>query len=188
MLVNLDRQMFNRANEKQDFGTARALLSQIPSVDERARMMAQLAMSAASKGDKATALALVREAEVLVGDRARNYSQLGSQLQIAKAYGQLDPNRQAAIIETLIARLNELAAAASMLNGFDLNQYFKNGEFIIRSGNPLCSTIQELADCLGSIGLSDFERARLLGGLFQLREIRVIALLQIAQAALGNDE
>jgi hypothetical protein len=188
MLVNLDRQMFNRANEKQDFGTARALLSQIPSVDERARMMAQLAMSAASKGDKATALALVREAEVLVGDRARNYSQMGSQLQIAKAYGQMDPNRQAAIIETLIARLNELAAAASMLNGFDLNQYFKNGEFIIRSGNPLCSTIQELADCLGSIGLSDFERARLLGGLFQLSEIRVIALLQIAQAALGNDE
>ena len=187
MILNLDRQLFNRANEGQDLAAARTLLSRIPSVDERVRMMTQLATNAASKGDKPTALGLVREAEALVADRALNYSRLGSQLQIAQAYGQLDPTRQAAIIETAIDRLNELAAAASVLNGFDLDHYFKNGEFNIRSGNQMCSSIQELADCLGSIAFSDFDRARLLAELFQRREIRLMALLQIAQEALTSD-
>jgi hypothetical protein len=186
MVLNIDRQLINQASE-QHLAMARTLVSRIPTVEERARLMAQLAISAASKGDRAAALELVREGEMLVGNRALNYSQLGAQLQIAQAYAELDPSRQAAIIEMTIDRLNELAAAASVLNGFDLDHYFRNGEFIIRSGNQLCSSIQEVAECLWSMSLNEFDRARSLAERFQRREIRVMALLQIAQEALSSD-
>ena len=187
MVLNLDRQSFNRAGERQNLATARTLLSRIPSVEERARMLAQLAVNAASRGDKPAAFELAREGETLVGDRALNYQQLGAQLQIAHAYGQLDPRKQAAMVETAIDRLNELAAAASVLNGFDISGYFRGGEFVIRSGNPLSSSIQQLAAELGPIVLDDFERARSLAERFQRGEMRVMVLLQIAGEGLSSD-
>ena len=187
LVLNIDRQSFNRASNQQDLATARTLLSRIPSMEERARLLTQLAVNATSRGDKPAALEFAREGETLLGYRAVNYAQMGAQLQIAHVYGQLDPKKQAAIVETVIDCLNELAAAASVLNGFDIEQYFRGGEFVISSGNSLSSWIQQLAGELGSIALDDFDRARALSERFQRREMRAIVLLRIAQEALRSD-
>jgi len=82
----------------------------------------------------------------------------------------------------------ELSAAALVLNGFDLQQYFRNGELVISSGNSLNSIAQQSAEELGSIGRNDLDRARSMAELFRRPEMRVMALLQIAQAALTNDD
>src|SRR5713226_4983874 len=188
MALNLDRQAFYRANEQQKLAEARALLSRIPSVEERARILCELAAGAATKGDKPAALQLLGEAQALLGDRAVNYEQLQAQLQIARGYDQLDASKSAAIVERVIDQVNELSGAALVLNGFDLQQYFRGGEFVISGGNQLNMIAQESARELGSISHNDFDHARAVAERFQRQEMRVMALLQILQAALTSDD
>jgi hypothetical protein len=187
MALNLDRQAFLRANDQQKLAEARALLPRITSV-EGARILCQLAAGAASKGDKPAALQLLGEAQALIGDQAVNYEQLQAKLQIAGGYGQLDASKSAAIVERVIDQVNELSAAALVLNGFDLQQYFRGGEFVISGGNQLNMIVQESAQVLGSISRNDFEHARAAAERFQRQEMRVMALLQILQAAPTSED
>jgi hypothetical protein len=186
MTLNLDRQSFYRASDEQKLAEARAPLSRLFSIEERANILCQLAASIAAK-DKAAALQLLVEAQGLVGDRAQSYPQLQAQIQIANAFEELDATRSAAIVEGVIDKLNELSTAALVLNGFDIQQYFRDGEFVINGGNPLNMVAQESAQKLGSISRKEFDRARLGAERFQRPEMRVMGLLQIAQVALSTD-
>lgn len=187
MALNLDRQSFYRASEQQKLVEARALLSRLPSMEERVNILCQLAGSTAAKGDKATALQLLGDAQGLVGDRALSYPQLQAQIQIANAFEELDTSKSAAIVEGVIDKLNELSTAALVLNGFDIQQYFRGGEFVINGGNPLNMVAKESAQKLGSISRKEYDRARSGAERFQRPEMRVMALLQIAQVALSTD-
>jgi hypothetical protein len=72
-----------------------------------------------------------------------------------------------------------------ILNGFDLHQYFRDGELIINSSsNPMCLAAQEIAGELRSLALVDFEGARASAARFQRGEIRAMALLQLVQGSL----
>jgi len=186
IMVNLDRQLFYRATEQQKLAEARSPDSRF-SVEERVGILCQIAGSASSKGDKATALQLLGEAQALLGDRARSYQQLAAQLQVARLYQQLNSPTGTAIVGTAIEQLNELFAAAVVLNGFDLQQYFRDGEFIINGGNQLSQISMQFAHEIGSVARTDFDNARLMAGQFQRPEMRVMALLQTVQGALTSD-
>ncbi|MEK6323023.1 MAG: hypothetical protein AABN33_15225 [Acidobacteriota bacterium] len=72
------------------------------------------------------------------------------------------------------------------MNGFDL-EYFRSGEFTINGGNQLSNMALEFSRELGSLARNDFDHARSMAERFQRPEMRVMALLQIAQAALSSD-
>ncbi|MFY9557722.1 MAG: hypothetical protein WAV20_07445 [Blastocatellia bacterium] len=185
MKSNLDRHAFYFAREQKKLAEARAAISRLASVEERAIFLAQLADSYMSEGDKAAAFQVLGEAEALLGDRAANYGQLQAQLQIAGAYAQLDVNKSAAVVERVIEQVNELSAAALVLNGFDVQHYFRSGEFIINgAGGPLNMIAQESGKRLASVARMEFDRARLAAERYLRPEMRVIALLQIASDAL----
>ncbi|MFY9607038.1 MAG: hypothetical protein WAU45_00315 [Blastocatellia bacterium] len=101
---------------------------------------------------------------------------------------QIDLRKSASIVETTIDQFDELVAAALILNGFDLQQYFREGELIVNGSNMMCMVGQEIAGQLRSLGLRDFERAKAAAARFQRGEIRAMALLQIVQGSLtpGN--
>lgn len=183
MKGQLARQLFYRAREQKKFEEARARLSGLPLEDQ----VVSLVDLASSSGDKATALQLLGEAQSLIADRALNYGQLQALLRIATAYQSLDVGKSASIVERIIDQVNELVAAALVLNGFDVQGYFRNGEFIIAGGNPLNMSAQECGRALATTSNSDFDNARMAAERFRLPEMRLIALLQIAQAALQKD-
>lgn len=188
--LNIDRQLINRAaTEDRNLAAVRALLSRIPSAEERAAFLARMAMTAASvKGDKTSAFEFLSEAEVLLGPQPRSYVQLQAQMQIARAYHEINPAKGVALMERTVAVLNELAAAASVLNGFDLQQYFRNEEFIVTGGNnSLSSAVQEAAMEIGEMAFKDFDRARAVADQFQRREMRIVAMLRMVQRARGGD-
>jgi hypothetical protein len=183
----LVRQSFYRASGQKRLTEARALISRLPSVEEQANLLAQMASSFAGEGENTTAIQLLGEAEVLLGDRALSYGQLQVQMQIARAYGPLDASKTNAMVEKVIDQINGLTAAALVLSGFDIQQHFRAGEFVISGSNALNMITQETARELGSISLIDYERAASMAGRLQRPEMRVMALLQIAQAMLGTD-
>jgi hypothetical protein len=186
MELNLARRSFERAQSEKKVAEARALLARLP-IEERAVLLARMATSIATDGNKPTALELLSEAEALLGDRALNYQQLRAGIQIATAYEQLNLSKSAGLIEKAISQLNELSIAALVLNGFDIQQYFRNGEFVINGSNSLNEMAQESAQELGSISLHDFDRAKSVAEEFQRPELRMMALLQIAQAAMAKE-
>lgn len=186
MKSQLVRQAFYRARQQKKLAEARAFLSRLP-LEEQVVLLAQLAASSAAEGDKAAAFQLLGEAQALLPDRAPNYGQLQAQMQIARAYEGLDATKSPAIVERVIDQVNELVGAALVLNGFDVQGYFRSGEFIITGGNPLNMVAQECGRVLGSNARNDLERAQLAAERFGLPEMRLIALLQIAQAVLTTD-
>jgi hypothetical protein len=186
MKKHMARRAFSRAGEQKKLAEARGLLSRL-SLEEQVVMLAQLAASSV-ESDKPVALQLLGEAESLIPGRTFNYGQLQALVRVAATYGSFDVGKSTGIIEKVIDQVNELVAAALVLNGFDVQGYFRNGEFIIASGNPLNNIAQECGGVLASNASNDFERARSACARFQRPEMRLIALSRIAQGLLtGSD-
>ena len=188
MKSQLVRQAFYRANEQRKVSEARALALRLTSVEEQVVLLVQLAVSSAANGDKPLAFQLLGEAQALLPDRAASYGQLQAQMQIAGAYEDLDASKSTPIVEKVIDQVNELVSAALVLNGFDVQGYFRSGEFVITGGNPLNNMAQECGRALASGARNDLDRARSVAERFQRPEMRLIALLQIARAALTSDD
>lgn len=186
MKSQMVRQEFNRASEQKNLTEARALLSRLP-LEEQVSELVQMASSSTAAGDKPAALKLLGEAQALLADRALNYAQLQTQVQIARAYEDLDAARATSIVERVIDQVNELVAAAVVLNGFDVQGYLRNGEFVINGGNSLNTMVEECGRELGYGARNNVDRARLAAERFQRPEMRLIALLQIAEGALTDD-
>ena len=187
LTANLDRHLFERAREQKRLTEARELLSRF-APEERAVLLAQLALFCATDGDKPTALSILSEAEAIAGGRAMSYSQLGAQLQIANAYQQLDVSKSTSLVEGVISRVNELSAAALVLSGFDLQaQYFSKDEFIISISTPMGNVIQQSARLLSTNAMSDFDRARMGAERFERLEMRLMTLVEIAKAVLTEE-
>jgi len=185
MKKQLTRHAFSRAREENKVAVARALLPQLPT-EEQAILLTQLAASSAAQGDKPAAFQLLGEAQSLLADRAISYGQLQAQVQIARGYQELDAGKSTAITEKVIDQCNELVAAALVLNGFDIQGYFRAGEFIITGGNPLNMMAQECGRVLGGYANKDLDRARSAAERFSRAEMRLIALMQIVQIALSD--
>jgi hypothetical protein len=184
LLANMDQQVFWQTAQDGKMDEAQQMLSRLPDDGERTGMLLQMAAIAVSKGDQRRALQLMEEARVRVGQRAGNYNQLQAQLQVAHAYATLAPAQSFEILEAQISQLNELLAAAEVLNGFDY-QYFREGELVPQGstlGNMVTQHISELA-FLASI---NFDRTKSVAGRFQRPETRIMAGLSIAQGALDS--
>jgi hypothetical protein len=187
MKRQLARQAFSRAGEQKKLAEARGLLPRLP-LEEQVGLLAQLAASCALQGDKPAAFQLLGEAESLIPGRALGYGQLQALISIANTYASLDVGKSTGIIERVIDQVNELVTAALVLNGFDVQGYFRNGEFIITGGNPLSNMAYECGRVLASSANRDFDRARSSAERFQRPEMRLIALSQIAQGLLTSSD
>jgi hypothetical protein len=110
---------------------------------------------------------------------------MGSQFQLVQAYSSLDPDQSFAIMQNLIARMNELIAAAAALDGFD-NHYLKNDEWITPGATMLGNLITNLNQVLVTLTKVDFDRALSLANQIERPELRLTAGLLIVRAALGG--
>ncbi|HUE83102.1 MAG TPA: hypothetical protein VMM84_13385 [Pyrinomonadaceae bacterium] len=161
----------------------RQKLSAFNSDDERINFLLQLAGTVQQK-DTEFALQILDETRQYTSRRATNYQQLEQHLRIAEALRQLDPSRSFEVLEPGIMLLNELLAAAVVLNGFEVN-IFRDGELPLQGGSNLTNTIARYGAAIGTLAKSDFERAQALADRFQLTEPRVMVRLSIVRSMLG---
>jgi hypothetical protein len=183
-LENLERQKLMNAGQQGKLEEFRKLLPKL-SVEEQINLLLNYANTAMEKNDKTTALQLLDEAQGLIGERAENYNQLQAQLQLAHAFAAFDTEKSFATLESVVERLNELIAAAAVLNGFDI-QYFRNGELPFNNGNQLWNLLQQCANELGTLGNKNFDRAKQIALHFQRTEARVMASLLLAKSVFNN--
>jgi hypothetical protein len=183
MLRDLDQRTLREAAQRGDVEQATRLLERIPAVNERVNAMLNLARVAIGKGQPQTAQRLVDEAAALISGRAQNMEQFAAQLQIAQAYTWVAPARAFEIVEARIEQLNELIAAAAIVDGFG-QQQFEQDELRLQGGYMWNSLIDQCSNTLAGLARVDFERARAAADKFQHLEARLPARLAIARGVL----
>lgn len=188
MLTQIDRDAAWRELGQGKLAEARQLLARLRSSEERIGLLAQMAAMAQGKGDHQLARGLLEEARGLLDNQVRNTQQLNTRLQVARAYASLEPAQSFELIEPIIDRINEVLAAAEVLDGFmGGNNLFRDGELIMQPQNGQVDMIYySFAREIGQLARHDFKRAKDVADRFQRTEARVMALLLVAQGVLAE--
>ena len=186
MLKELDQQMFWRAASEGKVEQAQAVLARVRSPDERVGMLLRLALISAERGNAKAATNFLDEAWNLIGGRARNHTQFVVQLQVAQTYAQLAPPRAFEIVETGVAHLNELVAAAAVIEGFG-QEAFAQEELKGQDSSQWGSLALQCSETLTALAPSDFERTRAVADRFQRPELRLPARLAVARGILFKE-
>lgn len=162
----------------------RQKVDRLQSENEKVSLLLQMANDAKKTNPK-LAIQLLEEAKQLTSHRATTYDHFNHQLRVANAFAEIDPVRSFELLDAGINHLNELLAAAAVLNGFEINM-FRDGEMTMQAGNALTSTISRFGQELAVLARTDLERAEILAGRFQLTEPRIMARLAIVQGLLNT--
>jgi hypothetical protein len=186
MLKELDQQLFWRAASEGKVEQAQAFLARIKSKDERVGMLLQLAQATAGRGNAAAAVDFLDEAWNLIGGRAKGHPQFALQLQVAQNYAPLAPPRAFEIIEASVSHLNELVAAAAVLDGFG-QEAFVDDELKGQEGYVWSALATQCNETLAALAPVDFEQARSVAGRFQRPEVRLPARLAVAHGILFRE-
>lgn len=165
------------------FEEIRQMLNGLQTDNDKLNFLLQLSADA-QKANPKLALQLLDEAKQMTNRRATSYEQFEQQLRVARAFAPVDPGRSFEVLEPAISQINELLAAAAVLNGFEMNM-FRDGEMTIQPSNGLSATINRFGQELATLAANDFERAEVLAGRFQIAEARIMTRLQIVQGLLN---
>jgi hypothetical protein len=186
MTSEIERQQMMHAAAEGKMDQTRQMLARLRNNEERVVALTQLALAASLKGEKKTALALLDEARSMISNRARNFAQLGAQLQVARAYAKLDSARSFVILEPVVDQLNELIAAGALLGGFFTEQFVKDDEIQVGVMNSLVEmSVGQYSSDLYALARDDFERTKALTDRFQRDEIRTRARLMVIKSILS---
>jgi len=185
VLDQLDNQAARSAEGNNKMIEARRLVDKAKNLNQKLQIILQTAGTMAAEGDKKSALELLNEARNILAAAPQSASQLNGQVRIAHAYLKLDPDQAFAMLQPLIAKVNELVAAAVVLDGIDF-QYLRDGEWVMPGVNNLGSVVNSLDQTLAALGQTDFDRARALADQLERPEMRVLVEIDLAQTALGG--
>ena len=161
----------------------RQKISALTSDADRVKYLGDL-VAATQKDNPKLALRFAEDARVIVTKRAADYQDLENQIRVAELFASLDPKRSFEVLEPGIAQLNELLAAAQVLNGFEV-QVFRDGELPLQGGSGLGRVVARFGQQLASLAKIDFERAQATADRFQFAEPRLMSKLSIVQGAFG---
>jgi len=187
MLEQLDNQLAWNSVQGNQIAETRRRLSRIKRVEQRANLLMSLAMNVASAGNKKQGLDLLTEARALLDSSPLDSSTLISRLQLAQNYSSLDSEEGVALLESIIMRMNQLVAAAAVLDGFE-DRYLKDGEWLKANHTNLGNLVRNLTQNIGELARRDPTSARYLSNKLERPEIRLMAQLEIVQSLLGGVE
>jgi hypothetical protein len=184
MLDQLDNQTANAAEGNNKLIEARRLADKAKTIDRKIDILIQMANTIAADGDKKGALELLAEAKAIVASTPQSGPQLNAVLRLAQAYLKTDPDQSFALLQPLIMKVNELVAAAALLDGIDFH-YLKDGEWQMPGASNLGNIVNLLDQTLAGLGRIDFDRARTLTDQVERPEMRVLIVIDLAQTTLG---
>ena len=181
----LENQTARAAEGNNKIIEARRLVDKTKNLNQKVEIILQTAVAVAAEGDKKAALEMLTEAKNILASWPQSAAQLQGRVRLAQAYLKLDPEQAFAVLQPLIMKINELVAAAAVLDGIDF-QYLKDGEWVMPGVNNLGNVINSVDMTLATLGQTDFDRARTLADQIERPEMRVLLEIDLAQSALGG--
>ena len=185
-LANIDQQELNRAMAKGKVDDALRIIGGFRTPQERALLITQIAGQIGPGQKRANAISFLEQARSLLGPSlpAQDQQQMQALIEIARAFGAYDVKRSFEILDPLIDQVNDLCAAARTLEGFGQENYDQDDELILQNGNGVSQIATRVAAALGTLALTNFERAKTASDRLRLPEVRLKAYLEIAQQTI----
>jgi hypothetical protein len=184
-LNQIENQLANAAENGNKIAEARRLSEKAKTINQKIEILIQMANSVAASGDKKLALELLGEAQAILAATTPTAATTIPQMRLAQAYVPLDPDQSFTLLRPLFTKLNELVAAAAVLDGLDA-RYLREGEWEMPGANNVGNVINALDQTLAALGRADFDRARTLAEQIERPEIRVLMEIDLAQAVLSE--
>jgi hypothetical protein len=183
MRRSIETQLQWREAQRGNYAEARSAAARLTLPEEKLTALMQIASVAFSKGDSQAARQALDDARMVAASEAVGPQQFHAQLQVAQAYAQLDSGESFEMVESAIARLNELLDAAAVLEGFGQDM-FKDGELRPQYGYVWGELVGQCAGTLAALAPKDFDRASADAKSFRRMDVRASAELQLAQGLL----
>jgi hypothetical protein len=116
--------------------------------------------------------------------QAQDQEQMNALFEIARAFTRYDSKRSFEIVEPLIDQINDICAAARTMEGFGSENYDENEELNLQTGNNVAQMVKQMSNSLGTLAITNFERAKADADRLRLPEVRLNAYLDIAQQTI----
>jgi hypothetical protein len=184
MLAQIDRNQRWRTANAEKLAAIQQEVSQMRDNDQRIQLLLHMASQVAAS-DRTSALTLLSQAGEIIDSTKPGKTQLRGQIRLAILYCALKSDRGFTIMETLMPRLNEVVAAAAVLDGLE-NNYLREGEWNMTGEGFVGGLLTHLAQNAGCFAVQDFDRSVTLARQFERSELRLMAQLRIAQGVLTN--
>ncbi|HJZ80054.1 MAG TPA: hypothetical protein VKD91_06905 [Pyrinomonadaceae bacterium] len=184
-LREIDRQAIFAAVNKGKVDEAIRILTGIRPAD-RAAIIVEIATRFGPGLKRSAALGYLEQLAAMldVSGKAPDQTRMQARLQMAQAFARYDVGRSFDLIDPLLDQFNELADAATTLNGFG-QKYYQDGE-VIMNGNPIADIVNRLAQSLASLGLMNFDRAKTGADRLKAVDVRLLVYFMMAQSALQD--
>lgn len=186
-LYNLEMQEMSHAMSKGKVEDALRNVASLPSAQQRAQMLTQMANQIGPGLKRAAVLAFLEQARGLLPPsvQAQDQTQMQALFQIAQGFARHDVKRAFEIFEPLVDQFNDISAAARTMEGFG-GEFFEQEELNLQNGNAVANVATQMTATLGKLALTNFDRAKLTADRIMLPEVRLRAYLNIAQHAIQN--
>jgi hypothetical protein len=185
MRKNFETQAIWRDATQGNFAAARSAAARLTTAEERMSALMQIASVAQAKGDAREARQALDDARAFAPSQASGQQQFRAQMQLAAAYAPFEPGQSFEMVESGIARLNELLDNAAAIEGFG-QESFKDGELRPQYGYVWSEMVSLCTNALASLAPSDFERASAAAKSFRRADVRAAAEMQLAQSVLNS--
>ena len=184
-LATVDNQELYHLMSRGKINEALRMIGTVARPRERANLLTQIARQIGPGQKRAQALILLEQARsmLLPEIQAQDQEQMNALFELARAFSRYEPRRSFEIIEPLVEQLNELCAAARRLEGFGL-EFFDGEELDMQNGNSVSQAAFQISGALGTLALTNFERAKSTADQLRLPEVRLRAYLEIAQQTI----
>lgn len=149
---------------------------------ERANLLGQIARQIGPGQKRAAAMSLLEQARAMLapGVVAQDQEQMTALLELARAFVRYDAKRAFELAEPLVDQTNEICSAARTLEGFG-PEYYQNDELDMQNGNSVANVVTQISSALGTLAITNFERAKSMADRLRLPEVRLRAYIDIAQ-------
>lgn len=185
MLANFEQQDANRALTQGKTNEALRRIANIKLPRERANIVGQMARQLGTGQKRSAALNFLEQARGMLapGMQAQDQDQMNALLELSRAFSRYDAKRAFEIVDPLIDQLNELCTAAHTMEGFG-PQYYDDDELDLQNGSSVANAVGQMSAALGTLAITNFERAKQTSDRLRLPEVRLRAYLEIAQQTI----
>ena len=181
----LEQQLLERSLVRGKLDDAQQRIPPDATPEERLSTLLYLSALATQRKETTLARRFIAEASAMVGGHVQNGFQFSSQLRIARALSAVDPRQSFAILDDLADQLNDLLAAAVVVDGFGPD-CFSEGELKPFVGNMWGELVNQFGEGLATLAPKDSERALSVAQKFQGDEVRIFVFLRVAERLLAD--
>jgi hypothetical protein len=194
LFAEIDRKEREQAVKEGKLEEARKSVARLESNEDRARALVELATRAEAEKDQKSQRELLNEAGELLGDQMETRSQVETQLVLAAASLNLDPDRGFEILGSALDRLNTVLNAVATITKFDQGGMTPlgaanamDGEIRLNAGE-FANVTTNLDQQLLAFARKDFDRTVALLKRWQINEVRLAISLTLLNKILGAEK